>query len=405
MDEYKYFDSDDLMLLPDATRKKYEKGRKEKKSIGWGQRKLLMSEIEFFTIYWNPEEISNPHCVYAGAASGEHILILSDMFPNFTFDLYDPRKEAFNINETDKIKIIPEYFTNETAERYKDRSDVFFLSDIRTADYIENQKNIAKKYGLVITYNNLNKINEVLPEKIQREMDSLTDEQIFKDMLMQQDWIKIMNPEHALIKFRLPYYQGYDFKDLNVSYLKGVVYWQIWQPPTSTETRLKPIRNKDTKKYEEGNWNIQEYEEWCYNHNVYTREKVMFKNIFTNTNEPITEDLLNDYDSMSETMILKLYCDKFCAYNDNKLEMVSSLSNKITKILNTDPMTNKYQNISLNDIRKSGLIKRSLYVKNVNKPKTKNIILSENMLVEDGYETSFDFSNQITDNPNVFKLC
>ena len=85
--------------------------------------------------------------------------------------------------------------------------------------------------------------------------------------------------------------------------------------------------------------------------------------------------------------------------------MVSSLSNKITKILNTDPMTNKYQNILLNDIRKSGLIKRSLYVKNLNKPKTKNIILSENMLADDGYETSFDFSNQITDNPNVFKLC
>ena len=40
-----------------------------------------------------------------------------------------------------------------------------------------------------------------------------------------------MNPEHALIKFRLPYY--YNNTDVNKTYLKGVVYWQPWAPQSS----------------------------------------------------------------------------------------------------------------------------------------------------------------------------
>ncbi len=55
--------------------------------LHWGQRKLLMSEIEFLTLH------ATPGCVvvYAGAAPGLHCAFLSDMFPEVRqFILVDP---------------------------------------------------------------------------------------------------------------------------------------------------------------------------------------------------------------------------------------------------------------------------------------------------------------------------
>ena len=62
-----------------------------------GQRKLLVSEIFFFT------KFSHGHCVYVGAADGKHINFLVKLFPDITFDLYDPRD--FMIKESKRVKI------------------------------------------------------------------------------------------------------------------------------------------------------------------------------------------------------------------------------------------------------------------------------------------------------------
>ena len=408
------FNTDNLMLLPNGRRLEYKSKRGDKTSIAWGQRKLLMSEIEFFTIYWDDKKIPNPHCVYAGAAPGDHIVFLSKMFPSFTFDLYDPRD--FSIEPIEgKINIYKQYFTNEEVEKYKDKDNIFFLSDIRTDDYIDNHKTIGSKYGYNIKFDNYNNLIiekfgsnidlKDLPKPIKNEIQDLTEKNVFGDMQLQQEWIKIMNPEHALIKFRLPYY--YNNTDVNKTYLKGVVYWQPWAPQSSTETRLKPIRNKQTNKYEEDLWNIREYEEWCSFHNVEVRCKNIFNNIFTENEEPFTDELLNDYDSTCEAMILKLYFDKFCHNNQNKYEMVKILSKEITLFLNTDQKSKKTRNISLNDIRSSGKNKYSLYVKSLGHPKTKNILeeKSETVLFNDGYNSTFDFTNQISNQAPRFKLC
>ena len=408
------FNTDNLMLLPSATRLEYKSKRGEKTSIAWGQRKLLMSEIEFFTIYWNNEKIPNPHCVYAGAAPGDHILLLSKMFPSFTFDLYDPR--GFSINPVEgKINIFQEYFTDTEVEKYKDKDNIFFISDIRTVDYASIYKNVGNKYGfnikfdenhqLIIEKLGSNEIFKEIPREIKKDIEKITEEEVFGDMMRQQDWIFKMNPEHALIKFRLPYY--YDNTDVNKSYLKGVVYWQPWAPQTSTETRLKPIKNKQTNKYEEGLWNIQEYEEWCSFHNIEVRCKFLFNNIFTGNEEPFTDEMVNDYDSMCEAMILKLYFDKFCHNTENKYDMVKILSKEITSFLNTDQKTQVKRNISLTDIRESGCGKYSIYVKSLSNPKTIKILKPENetVLDNDGYNSTFDFTNKISNEPTRFKLC
>jgi hypothetical protein len=59
-------------------------------------------------------------------------------------------------------------------------------------------------------------------------------------MLMQQRWVQIINPEQALLKLRFPY--SLNGSNLNLNNLKGIVYWQVWSGPTSTETRLKQVK-------------------------------------------------------------------------------------------------------------------------------------------------------------------
>ena len=308
------------------------RAREEKTAVHWGQRKLLLSEIELFTIYWDPKVIPNPLCVYAGAAPGIHIPLLAQMFPAFTFHLYDPSK--FAITPTEKIQTFNEYFTDAVAKRYAGRNDVFFISDIRTTDYKLLRREALKKRGITKFDVNDEPIGPFdLIKEAFRESELKTEDQIWGDMLMQQQWVLTMNPEHVLLKFRLPYVL--DGVDRSVQYLKGVVYWQIWSPQTSTETRLKPLRNAQGR-YELANWSILEYEQWNFHHNTVEREQTFYQNIFTGTSDPIDfPELTNDYDSVAEAFVLRSYLEKFGVTNPETLyAQVKKFSRIITWSIN-----------------------------------------------------------------------
>lgn len=322
-----------LSIGADSLRRPYHQRTEEiKTTIHWGQRKLLISEVEFFTLYWDPKLIPKPVCVYAGAAPGIHIPLLSEMFPAFTFHLYDPAK--FEVIESEKVRIFTEYFTDEVAARYAGRKDIFFISDIRTSDYKGLQKKFLAKRGITEFESDGTPIGprDLIKDAL-REAEVANEDQIWGDMGMQQNWILVMNPEHALLKFRLPY--ALDGKDRIVKYLRGIAYWQMWPGQTSTETRLKPIRNTQGV-YELANWSILEYEQWCFYHNSIVREQTFYTNIFTGTNDPIDyPELLNNYDSMGEAFILKLYFNKFGITDLKKAwDQVKTLSRLITWQLN-----------------------------------------------------------------------
>jgi len=308
------FTSNDLIITDQSLREPYRRREnQEKTAIHWGQRKLHLSEVEFFSIYWNPQVIPNPLCVYAGAAPGIHIELLSKMFPAFTFHLYDPAN--FDIEQSDRIRLFKEYFTDEVAGRYSGRNDVFFVSDIRTADY-KSILNEALEVRGITEFNDdgTPKGPYGIIKEANKEAEVKNEDQIWGDMNMQQSWVLIMNPEHALLKFRLPYVL--DGNEKIVQYLKGIVFWQVWAPQTSTETRLKPIKN-DLGVYELSDWNTLEYEQWCFYHNIGEREQYSYINPFTDTNDPIDfPELLNDYDSTAEAFILRLYLEKFGASGD-----------------------------------------------------------------------------------------
>ena len=74
---------------------------------------------------------------------------------------------------------------------------------------------------------------------------------------------------------------------------------------TSSETRLKPIKNQEGK-YELGEWVLKEYDDiFVLSQQYLDIETTFYANIFTSTTEPIyPPSLLNDYDSTAEAMIL-----------------------------------------------------------------------------------------------------
>ena len=96
------------VLQPDAPRLPYRRRRGELKSVAhWGQRKLLLAEIEFLARHAQPGVI----CVYAGAAPGTHIEFLAQLFPEVQFVLVDPA--PFAIKSSERVRIWQEFMTDD----------------------------------------------------------------------------------------------------------------------------------------------------------------------------------------------------------------------------------------------------------------------------------------------------
>jgi len=265
-------------------------------NIHIGQRKLLLSEIEFLTLYGDLADL----VVYAGAAHGTHIKYLSELFPMHYFDLYDPAH--FIVKETDKITIFNGYFMNENAESYQDEATLF-ISDIRSV-----QKQTTDK-------------------------GDISDEwegEIIQNMEMQAKWAEVMNPKMAMFKFRLPYNPG------QTKYFPGEIYWQVWAPQASTETRLI------TNKYEKNTiYDHDTYNDICFRFNRITRSQWYPHDI------PLDEvpGLDHCYDCYTEIYILNEYLKKFhkSDYTTQKArdQQIVNMMNKITEELGRSSRLNQ----------------------------------------------------------------
>lgn len=208
----------------------------------WGQRKLLLTEIQFITNYYHLfNNNKKKYILYIGAAGGRHITILSKLFPDINFILYDPVK--FEIKESNTIKIHNVFFTHSDAKYYSENlSNFMFISDIRNTNV-----SLYKQYYHLSKHENI----------------------IYDDMILQMEWHNIINPIKSLLKFRLSYNKNY------TTYLHGDIYIQPWTSYNSTETRLIP--NNDIKKYDN-----KLYEGEMYYFNMITRKKC-YQNISYNS--------------------------------------------------------------------------------------------------------------------------
>jgi hypothetical protein len=223
------------ILDDNSPRLPYRRRQGERKTvIHWGQRKLLLSEIEFLTIckqerdrqqhqeqptdqqeeqqptdqqqeeqpkptdQQSPattttsttsasstslststpttnQQHSRPLVVYAGAAPGTHIAMLSKLFDDHLFMLYDPA--PFTVQDVpDRIITHRQLFTNDDAKRHA-AQDALFICDIRAVDW-------------------------------QLSNDKETETQVGKDMQDQMEWHRDMDAKKSMLKFRLPWSAG-----------------------------------------------------------------------------------------------------------------------------------------------------------------------------------------------------
>jgi hypothetical protein len=222
----------------------YDNKYKNVTNVHLGQRKLLLSEIQMLLEFYkkDPNNSKNPILIYIGSAPGTHLLHLSVMFPKVKFILYDGAKFDTKLKDYPDVFEIHEgedgFFTNEKCKLLKKRltkenkeNAILFVSDIRL-----------------------------------EEKDSIKFENnIFRDMNLQQEWVKIIKPDIALLKFRMSYNMKSGDK---LKYLKGKLLYGVWPKSLSGETRLLVLKKDISKSI---NYDFKNYEENLFFHNKYIR--------------------------------------------------------------------------------------------------------------------------------------
>lgn len=274
-------------------------------NIHIGQRKLLLSEIQLLNRYYSKYPKIDPTLIYIGSATGSHLLTLHKMFPNVKFVLYDYAKfdpklgklpNVFELHEGDDgffttekcIAIMPKY----------SKIPVIFVSDIR-------QNNIG-------TWQQF-------------------EEGVERDLIFQMDWVKILNPVMSLLKFRIPFNKGTSYK---MPYLKGEIYYGIWAPPMSAETRLlveKPD-NKNIVYYD-----FTKYEQAMFFHNKFVRQYCFdseYKDYISRSDNPYCFC----YDCVAELSVL----DDYAKLKKKPLKEVIKMFGKLARF---DKLYTSYKNL------------------------------------------------------------
>jgi len=296
----------------------------------WGQKKLLLSEIQFLTRISKTLNITNFKdyaVVYIGSAAGHHLPILYNMYPDLIWLLYDPAPFTKDVykhpTKENSVFVYNMFFTDETIKHVLQNCQnrkILFISDIRV------------------------------------EATEIT---IIKDMGDQAYWGMELNAEFMLLKFRLPYDEldkvpttneqfRFDNKKLvnpsfktnkkdTMIYLKGDIYLQIFPPPYSGELRLF-IQQKNNK-YELDEYNYINIQNKIFKYNSqYRIDFICNKKVCSNM--PLKYiNLIPGYDTSIECLMeyitLKDYYNYFFNINDdikiiNKMYDMNFLLEKLT---------------------------------------------------------------------------
>jgi hypothetical protein len=323
-----------------------------------GQRKLLLSEVQFLTKH------NTPYCVYAGSAPGHKTHLLSNMFPDIKFILIDPNK--FDLVLTNKnskithrnephpdiIHLYYEYPTKSNAYLNNKNMSNMNTSDCKKmVDFIQTSSFkvfIIEDYMNISIANMLKKLNCTFISDVRSNVDETapSDFDIIWNTAMVYNWINKLQPEMTMIKFRIPYYNevsdfdkykhiyktdfkiakksGIDFiqhyKDSVFKLSKCTLYIQAWKGSASTEMRgyiaKKDINNIIT-------YDIKDIECKCYYYNKILR---MCYHINNNANK--NSHFCNCNDCAIENSIWVEYIDKI--NQTNSVDHYITMTNRVT---------------------------------------------------------------------------
>ena len=264
-----------------------ESDNSNKSICHWGQRKLFISELEFFVNYYPEVDTSKEkfYVLYIGAAKGTHLLYLCQLFNEFEFILVDPSQFDTRLQYLDNVTILNKYFDDNDIKLFSDKTkypNLFLISDIRYPNLSENDVNLQQQY-------------------------------VKEDMELQKKWYLKIKPYKALLKFRLPWNSN------SCDYLDGEIYFQAWAGRHSTESRLVP--NGKLRAY-----NNKEYEETMHYFNKVVRRKIYKKDLSIKFN-----GCGHCYDCYKEYITFLKFCNlKKLSLENNK---VNKLCRKLTSYL------------------------------------------------------------------------
>jgi len=256
--------------------KKYE-------NIHIGQRKLLITELDFLTKFGH----LGTEIVYAGAAPGQHISILIELFPNHTFHLWDPL--PISIKSSPKVIIRNKRFDAEASKMYGggvfQTKGVLFISDIRTSPPESGTNKTSQ--SSVVEYG-----------KLTAEQQAKFEEGVDLDNRNQAGWVLDMNPIASLLTFRIPF----NYDKPAYLYIQGNIVVQAWAAPSSAETRY--ISNREqitTSKNGAGIFiNVSEYENKMYFYNTFIRPLGKYQLPISEESQKKIPYAKNNYDTVYE---------------------------------------------------------------------------------------------------------
>jgi hypothetical protein len=266
------------------------------KKLHWGQRKLMMSEIDFFNrVAQDMGAEKFKHQVisvcYPGSAHGNHLMILMELYPNITFYLWDParynnvlyliefmrRKLPINWSYKPYERVIAEKYegrvfinmnlnddefvqyhfnaskSNFSANHTKNwglftDSSIEYFHDFRTAANDTSPLLIISDirlyaYHKILGFFPYNFINLTNIKAMNYVNDKMALSDYNRDMKLQEDWFLKTKSSYGLLKFKLKSTRLFTV-NLQKKYLDGEILLQAWAPVVSTETRLfvKPKR-------------------------------------------------------------------------------------------------------------------------------------------------------------------
>lgn len=230
-----------------------------------GQLKLLLSELEFLTQYARHDTL----LVYAGAASGSHLLPLLILFPKLTMHLYDTADFCKELHSHSRVTVFKEYLTPDVvaARGYRNHDHVLFCSDIRTdhGDVGVDEDNVVADNELTLRL------------------------------------VKDINAYASIIKFRCPFVAG------TTTTFEGRILQQAWTSAGSSETRIwceRPYRTVqiDNKAYEDA----------MFCHNLRRRCKYADTHVLPAMELDLRrEGIAIGYDAILHTEILNAYANKY----------------------------------------------------------------------------------------------
>lgn len=256
---------------------------KDLPKVKWGQRKLLITEIDFLTRYYDQYRKNEKKILlYVGASPGMHINYLNYLFPDIHYVLYD--KVESLVEQTPNVTFHKKYFDNDEAKKYVGKN-LFFMCDIRTLS--------AGKYLRKMRNSDDEKSDEYI------EANEKSREIVFDDMKMQKEWAEIMKPIQSYLKFRI------SWDTLTTEYFDGDIYFQPWNGIGSIEMRIVPKLN--TSKL----WNNKKIEEICFYYNLHTRH---------------SDIRGKKHETLLEETILQEYCDKFKLQDITNKDLSLSIS-------------------------------------------------------------------------------